>query len=105
MTGPRSSGSTSPSGSTSSSGLPTTPGSSPPTTGFADRVPTLPAEPYDYTVELPAHVLERDAGFDTQPADEAPTDETATLGRVLFYDVSLSAQRDGAVRLVSRPGP
>ncbi len=68
-----------------------------PTTGFADREPTLPDEPYDYRVELPAHVLASDAEFDTRPGtrpvDGAAANELATLGRVLFYDVNLSANR------------
>ncbi|MGI9612014.1 MAG: cytochrome-c peroxidase [Acidimicrobiales bacterium] len=64
-----------------------------PTTGFADREPTLPADPFDYGVELPAHVGAGADAFDTRPAGVAESDEIATLGRVLFYDVNLSANR------------
>ena len=69
------------------------PASVTPTTAFADREPTLPLEPYDYGVDLPAYVLAGDAAFDTEPADVPATNEIATLGRVLFYDVNLSANR------------
>ncbi len=67
-----------------------------PTTGFADRTPTLPDEPFDYTTNLPDHVTGGPAGVgaDLDTAVAAPiTDEGATLGRVLFYDVNLSANR------------
>lgn len=53
----------------------------------------LPAQKYNYAeVELPAHfsapeILERD----NTPADNPTTDAGATLGRVLFYDKSLSS--------------
>jgi len=61
-------------------------------------VPKLPAKPYEYAdVTLPAHfqvpyprfgnVLESD----NTPANNPITNEGATLGRVLFYDVRLSA--------------
>ncbi|MDH3680940.1 MAG: cytochrome-c peroxidase [Acidimicrobiia bacterium] len=72
-----------------------------PTTGFAQREPTLPAEPFAYGTELPAHVDDGAVGgpphqplsaLDTARA--APvTDDGATLGRVLFYDVNLSVNR------------
>ena len=64
-----------------------------PTTGFADREPTLPARPYAYAVDLPDHVAASVAPFDTQPPDQDVSDEITTLGRVLFYDVNLSANR------------
>jgi cytochrome c peroxidase len=52
----------------------------------------LPAMPYHYTVELPAHFTSRAAQrFDNTPADNPVTDAGATLGRVLFYDTRLSA--------------
>jgi cytochrome c peroxidase len=68
-------------------------GATTPTTGFADREPSLPATPYDYAVALPAHVERTDLQFDTEPSDVPVTDDIATLGRVLFYDVNLSANR------------
>ncbi len=61
---------------------------------FTARVPgtpVLPATPYAYATPLPAHLngpLTRDE--DNTPAGNAITDEGATLGRVLFYDVRLS---------------
>ena len=55
----------------------------------------LPATPYPYaSVELPAHFrTPMVAGMDNTPADNPITDAGATLGRVLFYDVALSANR------------
>jgi cytochrome c peroxidase len=55
----------------------------------------LPATPYPYAaVELPAHYrTPMVAGMDNTPADNPITDAGATLGRVLFYDVALSANR------------
>ena len=56
------------------------------------ETPVLPETPYDYAgIELPSYlsvnsVLKSDA----TPADNPITDEGATLGRVLFYDVRLS---------------
>lgn len=81
-------------GDDASTGPPTNGGApgSTPTTGFADRLPQLPDEPFDYTPELPAHLAEA-AAFDTSPPDNPVTDPGATLGRVLFYDVNLSANR------------
>jgi cytochrome c peroxidase len=52
----------------------------------------LPATPYDYDDELPAHfagALGR--GNDNTPADNPITADGATLGRVLFHDPALSA--------------
>ena len=49
--------------------------------------PLLPATPYDYTVGVPAGL----ADSDNTPASNPTTDAGATLGRVLFYDRSLSA--------------
>jgi len=68
----------------------------------ADSVPEevasvldLPGTPYSYAgVTLPAHFntpLVRD--MDNTPSDNPLTDEGATLGRVLFYDAALSANR------------
>ncbi|MEZ4949259.1 MAG: cytochrome c peroxidase [Saprospiraceae bacterium] len=44
----------------------------------------LPADPIDYSVELPIHIL--NSGATTAPVDN----DKATLGRVLFYDNNLS---------------
>jgi cytochrome c peroxidase len=44
----------------------------------------LPAEPLDYTVELPVHI--QSTGASTAPVDN----DKAALGRVLFYDNNLS---------------
>ena len=53
----------------------------------------LPDSPYRYAaIDLPAHFntnFVRD--LDNTPADNAITDGGATLGRVLFYDTTLSA--------------
>ncbi|MEZ4427093.1 MAG: cytochrome c peroxidase [Nannocystaceae bacterium] len=52
----------------------------------------LPWPPHDYDDELPAHF--RTPGvdaLDNTPADNPLTNDGATLGRVLFYDVALSA--------------
>lgn len=67
------------------------------------RVPELPVIPHDYDgTTLPAHFLTnafpgndpfQNAVIenDNTPADNATTDDGATLGRVLFYDRKLSA--------------
>ena len=62
-------------------------------------LPTLPADSYRYADEdvvLPDHFTGRDrrggvARADNTPADNQITNPGATLGRVLFYDVRLSA--------------
>lgn len=52
----------------------------------------LPATPYNYAnVPLPAHFQTAARTFDNTPADNPITDHGATLGRVLFYDPTLSA--------------
>lgn len=79
---------------------PSTAGSTPPTTAFAERVPTLPDQPFDYRTELPDHFLDNAipgaeqravVDLDNTPSDNPITDDGATLGRVLFYDVNLSS--------------
>ena len=64
------------------------------------RAPALPATPFHYAdslVPLPAHFhtpangRRTAASTDNTPADNPVTDAGATLGRVLFYDVRLSA--------------
>lgn len=64
----------------------------PPTTGFRDRVPILPDEPFSYELALPAHFANV-VPLDDTPAGSPMTDAGATLGRVLFYDVNLGADR------------
>jgi cytochrome c peroxidase len=65
------------------------------------KSPKLPSKLYDYVVELPEHYQEapsrRNRGqadtaieYDNTPDDNPTTNEGATLGRVLFYDKSLS---------------
>lgn len=54
----------------------------------------LPATPFDYEPDLPAHFLSTAVtGMINTPSDNPITDEGATLGRVLFFDVALSANR------------
>ena len=66
----------------------------------ADRLDELrlPSTPYRYAVDLPAHFTTGDgpdavAAADNTPADNPVTDAGAALGRVLFYDTRLSANR------------
>lgn len=60
------------------------------------RVLELPETPYNYSkVDWPPHFASVIDRFDNTPADNPITDHGATLGRVLFYDPSLSA--DGTV--------
>ena len=49
---------------------------------------TLPAEPMDYSVQLPQHLVS--SGMFSSQIDQ----DMATLGRVLFYDKALSATRE-----------
>lgn len=55
---------------------------------LAKPKPELPAIPYDYSVVLPSHLQDRNTNA---PIDVSDLNELATLGRVLFYDQSLSA--------------
>jgi cytochrome c peroxidase len=56
-----------------------------------DRHIDLPAEPYHYAgVMLPDYVASVADRFDNTPMDNPITDHGATLGRVLFYDTTLS---------------
>lgn len=68
--------------------------------GAGARTPTLPGTPLSYSDAanvLPAHLTNPDAPFegvsnaDNTPSNNPITDAGATLGRVLFYDVRLSA--------------
>lgn len=59
-----------------------------------DDVLDLPPTPYRYEPELPAHFrVPAVTGRINTPADNPITDLGATLGRVLFYDPELSANR------------
>ncbi|QEG00844.1 Cytochrome c551 peroxidase precursor [Stieleria maiorica] len=52
----------------------------------------LPSTPYRYSqLDLPPVLLDRLGRLDNTPVDNPLTDHGATLGRVLFYDKSLSA--------------
>ncbi len=62
----------------------------------------LPVVPLNYSINLPPHFLNNAPnsplptsinGLDNTPADNPMTNEGATLGRVLFYDVNLSQNR------------
>lgn len=59
---------------------------------FFDREPVLPANTFDYEHVLPPH-FDDVAVVESSPVDNPVTDEGATLGRVLFYDVNLSRNR------------
>jgi cytochrome c peroxidase len=63
------------------------------------KIIDLPETPYNYTdLNLPPHFLTNDGGalpssvngIDNNPGDNPVTDAGATLGRVLFYDITLS---------------
>jgi cytochrome c peroxidase len=60
--------------------------------------PALPAEAFNYSPPLPAH-LQSLSGIDSTPSDNPVTNAGATLGRVLFHDRSLS--RNGLVSCAS----
>lgn len=74
---------------------------------------TLPETLHNYAViEIPAHFNVESEGFhqqqplstaDNTPASNPVTDEGATLGRVLFYDVNLSANRTIACASCHKP--
>ena len=54
----------------------------------------LPSAPFDYASQMVPAFAQRDAGAeDNTPAGNRVTDAGATLGRVLFYDTELSANR------------
>ncbi|SHH21194.1 cytochrome-c peroxidase [Ferrimonas marina] len=81
----------------------TTPGDDTDPESPQGQVPTLPEQPYNYAnIELPEHytsnsfndqALFQHAAIDQDntPDDNPITDHGATLGRVLFYDIKLSA--------------
>lgn len=58
----------------------------------ASRAIRLPVVPYNYSeISLPKYVRQAAKRFDNTPRDNPITDAGATLGRVLFYDKTLSA--------------
>ena len=63
--------------------------------GIGGDVPVLPDIPYNYAnIELPAHLNDVEViEVDNTPENNLVTDSGATLGRVLFYDKRLSANR------------
>lgn len=76
-------------------------GSSEEPTPITNDLLNLPSSPFDYeSLNLPAHFTNNVSGqplptsingLDNTPTDNQITNEGATLGRVLFYDKSLSA--------------
>lgn len=60
------------------------------TTTTIDPKPVLPATPLNYIINYPAFLMTAMAEQDNTPADNAITNDGATLGRVLFYDKHLS---------------
>lgn len=74
---------------------PDAPSSRPPLPPEVTAVLDLPEVPFAYTaVTLPAHFQTPAVrALDNTPADNPTTDDGATLGRVLFYDRALSANR------------
>ncbi|MGC4040716.1 MAG: cytochrome c peroxidase [Flavobacterium sp.] len=65
----------------------------------APKIINLPETPFDYVnLNLPAHFVNNDGGetlssingIDNNPTDNPVTNAGATLGRVLFYDITLS---------------
>lgn len=64
------------------------------------RQVNLPDEPYRYSeLSIPAYAAQTAQQFDSTPADNPITDHGATLGRVLFYDKTLS--KNGTVSCAS----
>ncbi len=54
----------------------------------------LPITPFNYeAINFPSDVINNLEEMDNTPSDNPTTDEGATLGRVLFYDVDLSLNR------------
>ena len=61
------------------------------TTETSVKTPSLPSTPFNYANQgMPSHIAAALALQDNTPADNPITDDGATLGRVLFYDVQLS---------------
>jgi cytochrome c peroxidase len=73
------------------------------TTGSA-VTPSLPAAPFNYgNIPFPAHITACLATEDNTPAVNVITDNGATLGRVLFYDKSLSKNNTVSCGSCHRP--
>jgi cytochrome c peroxidase len=61
---------------------------------MAYQIPLLPSIPFNYAnIQLPIDIINNLSGMDNTPTTNPITDHGATLGRVLFYDVDLSANR------------
>jgi cytochrome c peroxidase len=65
--------------------------------------PSLPGTPYNYNVALPAHISAALTTSDNTPANNAITNDGATLGRVLFYDKNLSQNKTVSCGSCHRP--
>ncbi len=64
------------------------------TTALATVIPILPSTPFNYAnISFPIDIINNLPNMDNTPATNPITDHGATLGRVLFYDVNLSANR------------
>ena len=63
-------------------------------TGQQATVLNLPQTPYNYSdIPFPAHITAALAANDNTPVNNVITNDGATLGRVLFYDMNLSFNR------------
>ncbi len=60
------------------------------TPAIQEDAPILPASPYNYLINFPAHIQADLNLNDNTPANNQITSDGATLGRVLFYDKKLS---------------
>ena len=61
---------------------------------FGDDCLNLPAVSYNYAnISFPQDIINNLAEMDNMPGNNQTTDDGATLGRVLFYDVDLSKNR------------
>ncbi|MBS1509273.1 MAG: cytochrome-c peroxidase [Bacteroidetes bacterium] len=63
------------------------------TTGTVVTSPNLPATAFNYIAVVPAYIQPVLNQNDNTPADNAITNDGATLGRVLFYDKNLSQNK------------
>ncbi|MBV9986961.1 MAG: hypothetical protein JO301_04745 [Chitinophagaceae bacterium] len=70
----------------------------------ASATPQLPAAAFNYSnLPLPSHILACLATDDNTPATNPVTNDGATLGRVLFYDKSLSKNNSVSCGSCHRP--
>jgi cytochrome c peroxidase len=79
------------------------------TPGTSPGDPQLPATPFDYhsVGTMPNYIagfLQSQPGIDNTPIDNPITDAGATLGRVLFYDKTLSVNNTVACASCHREG-